>query len=256
MRLVATNDDGIHAPGLGALVEALAPLGEVVVVAPNRERSATAHAITLHEPLRVEKVSRNGAFFGHAVSGTPVDCVKLAVVSLLAERPDFLVSGINPGTNVGTNAIYSGTVSAALEGAMNGITSLAVSIDASGDVSGDELDYVGAAAFTRRFIERLASGGLARPTAFNINLPNLPADRIKGMRFTHQGRLMFREEFHERTDPQRRVYYWLGGELPVSDDGAHADSTAVLDGYIAVTPLHYDLTDYDALDQMRAWEVE
>ena len=251
MRILATNDDGIYAPGLEALVEALAPLGEVVVVAPNRERSATAHAITLHEPLRVEEVRRNGAFFGHAVSGTPVDCVKIAVVSLLKERPDFLVSGINPGTNVGTNAIYSGTVSAALEGAMNGITSLAVSID-----SVDEPDYAPAAAFTRRFIEHLASAELARPTAFNINLPDLPADRIRGVRFTHQGRLMFREEFHQRTDPQRRVYYWLGGELPVPDEGAHADSTAVLDGYIAVTPLHCDLTDYTALEQIRMWEVE
>lgn len=251
MRILATNDDGIYAPGLEALVEALAPLGEVVVVAPNRERSATAHAITLHEPLRVEKVSRNGAFFGHAVSGTPVDCVKLAVVSLLEQRPDFVVSGINPGTNVGTNAIYSGTVSAALEGAMNGITSLAVSID-----SVEEPDYAAAAAFTRRFIERLASGGLARATAFNVNLPDLPADRIKGVRFTHQGRLMFREEFHQRTDPQRRVYYWLGGELPVADDGADADSTAVLDGYIAVTPLHCDLTDYAALEQLKSWSLE
>jgi 5'-nucleotidase len=256
MRFVVTNDDGIYAPGLGALVEALRPLGEVVVVAPDRERSATAHAITLHNPLRVEKVSRDGAFYGHAVSGTPVDCVKLAIVSLLRERPDFVLSGINPGTNVGTNAIYSGTVSAAIEGAMNGVTSLALSIDCVGGASDNEPDYAPAAAFAVRLIRLLSTSERAGPVAFNINLPDLPAEQIKGVRLTHQGRLMFREEFHERTDPQRRTYYWLGGELPAPADGEDADSTAVLQGYISVTPLHYDLTDYAALERLRALPLE
>jgi 5'-nucleotidase len=246
-----TNDDGVYAPGLEALVGALSPLGEVIVVAPDRERSATAHAITLHKPLRVEKVNRNGAFYGHAVSGTPVDCVKLAIVSLLAERPDFVVAGINPGTNVGTNAIYSGTVSAAIEGAMNGVTSLAISID-----SVDEPDYAGAAEFAVRFIRTLMANDCPHGMLFNINLPDLPPGEIRGVRITHQGRLMFREEFHERTDPQRRRYYWLGGELPQLDEAEDADSTAVRQGYISVTPIHYDLTDYAAIERVRAWSFE
>jgi 5'-nucleotidase len=256
MRFLVTNDDGIYAPGLAALVQALRPVGEVVVVAPDRERSATAHAITLHNPLRVEKVTRDGAFYGHAVSGTPVDCVKLGIVSLLGARPDFVLAGINPGTNVGTNAIYSGTVSAAIEGAMNGVTSLALSIDCAGATPNGEPNYAPAAEFAVRLIRLLEAAGRPRPVAFNINVPDLPADRIKGVRLTHQGRLMFREEFHERTDPQRRTYYWLGGELPASEDGEEADSTAVLHGYISVTPLHYDLTDYAALEQLRTLSFE
>ena len=251
MRFLVTNDDGVHAPGLEALVEALSQLGEVVVVAPDRERSATAHAITLHMPLRVEKVSRNGAFYGHAVSGTPVDCVKLALVSLLDEPPDFVVAGINPGTNVGTNAIYSGTVSAAIEGAMNGVTSLAISID-----SVDDPEYDAAAEFAVRFVRTLVENECPRGMLFNINLPDLPRDEIRGVRVTRQGRLMFREQFHERTDPQRRRYYWLGGELSELDEGEDADSTAVREGYISVTPIHYDLTDYAAIERVRSWSFE
>ncbi len=261
MRLLVTNDDGVHAPGLEALVEALSPLGEVIVVAPDRERSATAHAITLHKPLRVEKVSRNGAFYGHAVSGTPVDCVKLALVSLLNEPPDFVVAGINPGTNVGTNAIYSGTVSAAVEGAMNRVTSLAISIDST-----DDPDYTAAAKFAARFLRSLVANECPPGMLFSINLPDLPGDEIRGVRITRQGRLMFREEFHERTDPQRRRYYWLGGELPEFDEadeasgddtsGADTDSTAVREGYISVTPIHYDLTDYAAIERVRSWSFE
>jgi 5'-nucleotidase len=254
MRFLVTNDDGIRAPGLAALVEALSPLGEVLIVAPDRERSATAHAITLHDPLRVEQVRRDGAFWGHAVSGTPVDCVKLAINALYDAPPDFVVAGINPGTNVGTNAIYSGTVSAAVEGAMCGVTSLAVSID-----SVEELDYTGAAAFARRFIEQLVANDCPKGMLFNINLPDLPPDEIRGVRLTHQGRMVFREEFHERTDPQRRTYYWLGGQLPEMDDAdeaSGADSAAVRQGYISVTPLHYDLTDYAALEKVRGWTIE
>lgn len=254
MRLLLTNDDGIHAPGLAALASALAPLGEVAIVAPDRERSATAHAITLHEPLRVEEVKRDGRLYGHAVSGTPVDCVKLAIVSLLDEPPDLVVAGINPGTNVGTNAIYSGTVSAAIEGAMCGVTSLAVSIAGPG-----EPDYPGAAAFARRFIHNLLANDCPKGMLFNINLPDRPAADVRGVRITRQGRLMYREEFHKRTDPQQRTYYWLGGQLPEpdEDDDAHdADSTAVRQGYISVTPLHYDLTDHAALDRLRSWSFD
>ncbi len=263
MRLLVTNDDGVHAPGLDALVEALSPLGEVMTIAPDRERSATAHAITLHKPLRVEKVSRNGAFYAYAVSGTPVDCIKLALVSLLDERPDFVVAGINPGTNVGTNAIYSGTVAAAIEGAMNGVTSLAISIDSADAAPDDDPDYTAAANFAARFIRTLVANECPPGMLFSINLPDLPGDEIRGVRITRQGRLMFREEFHERTDPQRRRYYWLGGELPEFDEasadhmsGAETDSTAVREGYISVTPIHYDLTDYAAIERVRSWSFE
>ena len=251
MRFLLTNDDGIHAAGLEALAQAIGPLGEVTIIAPDRERSATGHAITLHEPLRVEAVKRNGAPYGHAVSGTPVDCVKLAIVSLMPEPPDFVVAGINPGTNVGTNAIYSGTVSAAIEGAMNGVTSLAISIASVG-----EPDYAGAAAFARRFIEQLVANDCPKGMLFNINLPDLPPDQVRGVRITRQGRMMFREEFHKRIDPQQRTYYWLGGELPDLDEGDDVDNTAVRQGYISVTPIHYDLTDHAALEKLRSWSFD
>jgi len=251
MRFLVTNDDGIRAAGLEALADSLRQLGEVVIVAPDRERSATAHAITLHDPLRVEPVNRHGRFYGHAVSGTPVDCVKLAIVSLLDAPPDFVVAGINPGTNVGTNAIYSGTVSAAIEGAMNGVTSLALSI-----ASEQEPDYTGAAAFAPRFIQQLIANHCPDGMLFNINLPDLPPDAVRGTRVTRQGRLMFREEFHKRLDPQRRTYYWLGGELPELDEDDDVDNAAVRQGYISITPLHYDLTDHAAIEQVRTWTGE
>jgi len=175
----------------------------------------------------------------------------------MAEPPDFVVAGINPGTNVGTNAIYSGTVSAAIEGAMNGITSLAISIDSANGMSGaDEPDYAAAAEFAARFIRTLVANDCPKGMLFNITLPDLPRDEIRGVRVTRQGRLMFREEFHERTDPQRRTYYWLGGQLPQLDEAEDADSTAVRQGYISVTPIHYDLTDYAALDQLKSWSFE
>jgi 5'-nucleotidase len=271
MRFLVTNDDGVYAPGLDALIGALSPLGEVIVVAPDRERSATAHAITLHKPLRVEKVSRNGAFYGYAASGTPVDCVKLAMVSLLDEPPDFVVAGINPGTNVGTNAIYSGTVAAAVEGAMNGVTSIAISVDSASAAPDDEPDYTAAAEFAARFIRSLVANECPRGMLFSINVPDVPRDQIRGVRITRQGRLTFREQFHERTDPQRRRYYWLGGELSELDEadaasgdtasgdqasGPSTDSMAVRDGYISVTPIHYDLTDYAAIERVRSWSFE
>ncbi len=165
------------------------------------------------------------------------------------------MAGINPGTNVGTNAIYSGTVSAAIEGAMCGVTSLAVSI-----ASIEEPDYAGAAAFAKKFIEKLIANDCPKGMLFNVNLPDLPPGEVRGVRITRQGRMMFREEFHERTDPQRRTYYWLGGELPELDEADETsdddDSTAVRQGYISVTPLHYDLTDYTALKKLRSWSFE
>jgi len=251
MRFLVTNDDGIHAAGLEALAQSLGALGEVAIVAPDRERSATAHAITLREPLRVEAVRRNGAFYGHAVSGTPVDCVKLGISTLMPAPPDFVVAGINPGTNVGTNAIYSGTVSAAIEGAMYGVTSLAISI-----ASLQTTDYTTAAAFAKKFVQRLVAHDCPKGMLFNVNLPDLPFDEVRGVKITRQGRMQFREEFHKRTDPQQRTYYWLGGELPDVEEDDDVDNTAVRQGYISVTPIHYDLTDHAALEKLRSWSFD
>ncbi len=237
MNILLTNDDGIYAPGLKALHDELKADYAVHIVAPESERSAVGHAITLSRPLRVKRIRRNGDFFGYGVSGTPADCVKIAVQELLEERPDMVLSGINLGANVGVNVLYSGTVSAATEGAFLGIPSAALSLDTR-----ENPDFRFAARFSREIIRFIHENGLGRGTALNVNIPALPPEEIKGVAITRQGVGRQIEHFDRRVDPRGSIYYWLSGETPVDNNGQATDGRALKEKWITVTPISYDLT--------------
>ena len=250
MRVLLSNDDGIYAPGLAALHEALCDVADVSVVAPQAESSAVGHAITIYNPLKTKEVYRNGSFFGYAVDGTPADCVKLAVSALLPEPPDFVISGINLGPNVGISVIYSGTVSAATEGTILGIPSMAISLSTFTEPIWDTAKWV-----ARQMLERLAEHGLPEGTLLNVNVPNIPQSLVKGTRVTRMGRSRFVETFERRTDPRGNTYYWMDGEIKLLEDPAETDMNAVADGYISLSPLGFDLTHYAALPHLEKWQL-
>lgn len=242
MMILLTNDDGIYAPGLAALHQELQQLGEVAVVAPESEQSAVGHAISLMTPLRVKKVALAGGVVGWAVSGTPADCVKIALAELLPAPPELVVSGINLGPNVGINVLYSGTVSAATEAAILGVRAMAVSLNTY-----KEVDFAMAARLTRKLLTQLQDWPLPAKVCLNINLPALPPERIKGVRLTRQntGRLV--EHFQRRVDPREHVYYWLAEINERRDPEPETDYGALEAGYISITPIHHDLTHYPSL---------
>lgn len=248
--ILLTNDDGIEAPGLKALAQAMESVGDLTVVAPAAERSAVGHAITLSDPLRVAEYSVNGRVPGFSVNGTPADCVKIAVWALLKNRPDLVVSGINLGSNTGINTIYSGTVSAATEGAILGIPSFAVSLATFKDP-----DFQPAAGFSVHLSRLLLKSNLPEGVYLNVNVPNGPADTIRGVAVTRQGLSVFKERFHRRSDPRGRTYYWLSGQKVNVPTDPDVDEGAVNSGYISVTPVHYDLTRYDFLDTLKSWPL-
>ncbi len=238
MRILLTNDDGIHAPGLLALFQELKVDYELEVVAPVSEMSAVGHAITLNSPLRIQAIKKNGTFFGHAVTGTPADCVKIAVQELLDPPPDMILSGINLGANVGVNVLYSGTVSAATEGAYLGIKSAAISLDTRKNP-----DFRFAASFCRKLIGFIMKNDLKAGTALNVNIPALPPEEIKGVSITRQGLAKFSESFERRIDPRGNVYYWLTGEKPMNEERPDSDAAALKENQITITPITYDLTN-------------
>lgn len=245
MRILLTNDDGIFAPGIGVLADALKGLGSLTVVAPDTERSAVGHAITLSDPLKTREVHRNGELFGYAVSGTPADCVKLAACALLDEPPDLVVSGINLGSNAGISIIYSGTVSAATEGTILGIPSLALSL---ATFTNPQWDSAGKAA--RILAEYVIRSPLPRGVLLNVNIPNLAWGEIRGFRPTRMGASRFIETFDRRQDPRGNLYYWMDGYLEALPPVENTDLTALDDGYISLTPISFDLTDRTALGQL------
>ncbi len=243
MAILVTNDDGIYAPGLVALYLELQLLGEVVVVAPESEQSAVGHAISLATPLRVKKVPLAGGVEGWAVSGTPADCVKIALGELLPAPPELVVSGINLGPNVGINVLYSGTVSAATEAAILGVKALAISLNTY-----KKADFAGAARLTRELVARLRDWeGWPPGVCLNVNLPALPPDRIRGVKITRQDTGPLVEHFQRRVDPRERVYYWLAEINERRDPEPDTDYGALNAGYISVTPIHHDLTHYPSL---------
>jgi 5'-nucleotidase len=248
MRILLTNDDGIYAKGIEALHEELGCEHDVVVVAPETERSAVGHAITLTDPLRVKAIKRNGLFFGYGVNGTPADCVKLAVEELLEEPPDMVVSGINLGANVGINVIYSGTVSAATEGAILGVPGIAVSVNAFKDP-----DFTPAARFILQLVRQVGQRGLPPHISLNVNVPALPAAEIKGVKVTRQGVTRFVEKFERRLDPRENVYYWQCGSTPPFEEDGDTDASALARGYITITPIHHDLTSHEFLHMLCTW---
>jgi 5'-nucleotidase len=242
--ILACNDDGIQSEGLTRLVEAVEAIDRVVVVAPDRERSAVSHALTLDRPLRADEV-REGWF---AVTGTPTDCVNLAVNGLLDQRPWIVVSGINRGANLGDDVTYSGTVSAAMEAVLLGIPAVAFS-----QVGRVAFNYDAAASFARRLIERLYERSLPPDTLLNVNVPEDAAPR--GFRVTRQGKRRYGDAVVEKVDPRGRKYYWIGGgELGFTDDPG-TDFAAIKEGYVSVTPLHLDLTNYESMQSLQALEL-
>ncbi|MDR3566590.1 MAG: 5'/3'-nucleotidase SurE [Syntrophobacteraceae bacterium] len=248
MRLLLTNDDGIFSKGIETLFHALSLEHDVRVVAPETEQSAIGHAITMLEPLRVNVVNRNGRFFGHALKGTPADCVKIAVSELMDTAPEMVVSGINIGANVGVDVIYSGTVSAATEAAVLGIPSIAVSIDSFAP------DNLGVAAeFIPKLVALAAKEGLPPGVCLNVNVPDLPAEKIRGVRITRQGAQRYVEKYDRRIDPRNHVYYWLTNECVFRDKDPDSDSCALASGFISVTPIHHDLTSHPALERLKGW---
>lgn len=248
--ILVSNDDGIDAPGLLTLVRALKRFAKVSVVAPSIQQSAIGHAITMRTPLRAHEFYRDGTMFGYAVDGTPADCVKLAIKSLVKQKPDLIISGINDGLNTAVNVIYSGTVSAATEGTILGIPAIAVSLEYTLKPNFDTSARV-AVRFARFVYEK----GLPKDTILNINVPAIPVKRIKGIRFTRQGRSRWDDEFFQRKDPKNRDYFWLAGKMHVFDRDDRADQVALKAGYISVTPIHFDLTHHEYLKELQEkWE--
>ncbi len=251
MRILLTNDDGINAPGILALRNALLDLGEVTVVAPERPRSATGHAITLHKPLRIDEVPLPGGGTGYATNGTPSDCVTLGLDVLLQGKADLVFSGINRGANLGFDLTYSGTVSAAMEGAILGLPSIAVSV-AGDNPTGD---YSIAARFARQLAEVVARDGMDRWTLLNVNVPALPEPRIRGVRLTRQGRTQYTDRIDCRKDPWGRPYYWFCGTLDEEGPDDGSDLHAVSEAWISVTPVRLDMTSEAMLDRMKGWDL-
>jgi len=247
MKILITNDDGIHAPGIIALADALAGVGEVAVVAPDRERSAVSHALTLHHPLRAECIAP-GRF---SVDGTPTDCVNLGIHSLLDFHPDLVVSGINRGANLGDDVTYSGTVAAAMEATLMGIPAFAVSL-ACREMHGD---YRAAAAFAARLAKLVMANGLPRDTFLNVNVPDIGRDQLQTPLVTIQGKRRYEGTIVDKVDPRGRSYYWIGtADLDFMDiDGS--DFAAISRGHISVTPLHLDLTNHRSIAMLEQWDL-
>lgn len=251
MNILVTNDDGINSRGIYDLVVALREIGNVIVIAPLGEQSAVGHALTVSLPLRVTEFHKNGQFFGFAVSGTPADCVKLALRTFLEERglpkPDIVVSGINHGRNTAVNIIYSGTVSAATEATVLDVPAIAVSLTSYHP----DADFGAAAEFMKRFTPHVARTGLPRGTLLNVNVPAVPAKQIRGVAYTRQGASYWEDEFEKRVDPQERPYYWLKGQYVLEDSAEDIDDIAIREQMISITPIHYDLTNYQFLTELR-----
>ena len=250
MRILLSNDDGIHAPGLMAMYEAIKDLGKIDIVASSGEQSAVGHAITLSDPIKTKKVFKNGSFFGYGVGGTPADSVKLAVCALLDEKPDLIISGINLGPNAGISVIYSGTVSAATEGTILEIPSMAVSLGTFKDPLWET-----AARAARELAIQVHENGLPAETLLNVNVPNLPWKQIKGYAVTRMGRSRFVETFDRRTDPRGNVYYWMDGDIELLGDVTDTDLEALNNGFISLTPLWFDLTHTAALASLKKWRM-
>ncbi|HEY4643216.1 MAG TPA: 5'/3'-nucleotidase SurE [Bacteroidota bacterium] len=250
LHILVSNDDGIDAPGIYALVQEAKSIGEVTVVAPDKQQSAVGHAITVSYPLRSSRFYKNGEFFGIAVEGTPADAVKLSVRSLLKRKPDLLLSGINHGSNTAISIIYSGTVSAATEGTILGIPSIAISLTTYGTP-----DFAYAAKFAKKLAILVAEHGLPEGTLLNVNVPSVPEDRIRGVAITKQGKSKWDDTFETRRDPSNKEYFWLTGTMNVVDEEDDIDQRAVLNNMVSITPIHYDLTDYRMLEDMKRWNI-
>lgn len=249
--ILVTNDDGMFAPGIKALVEVVAGLGEIVVIAPNSPQSGKGHAITIHDPVRLHQVDALGDIEAYECSGTPVDCVKLAKSVVLKERTiDLCVSGINHGSNASINIIYSGTMSAAMEASLEGINSIGFSLlDFSFEADFNPSKWV-----VKTIVEYVLKNGMKKGNLLNVNIPKVPLEDIKGIRICKQAEARWKEEFTEAIDPRGEKYYWMTGTFSSEDYDESTDIWALQNNFVSVVPSSHDLTNYPAIHELKALE--
>ena len=247
--ILVTNDDGYHAPGIRALTEVALEFGRVIKIAPNKPQSGMGHAITINSTLRIDKMPVEGDYDGYECSGTPVDCVKMALDVILDETPDLVISGINHGSNASINVIYSGTMSAALEGYIEGVPSIGFSL----------LDHSVDADFepAKHYVRQVLTMVLSQPKTnfcLNVNIPKLPLEMIQGVKFCRQAHAKWQEEFDKRKDPSGNDYYWLTGHfVPFEEHKEDTDLHALQNGFVSIVPVSYDFTNYSTLDELKTW---
>ena len=251
MRILVCNDDGISSPGIFTLAQSLKEIAEVIIVAPLHEQSAIGHAITMHYPLRVTKHFNYGEFFGYAVDGTPADCVKIGIRNLMNKPPDLVVSGINHGSNTAINIIYSGTVSAAREAAIMDVPSIAISV-----TNHEVTEFKFAGKVAKLLAKEIAGKYIPLGTLLNVNVPDVPEKEIAGIKLTKQGKSKWDDIYEKRQDPYGKDYYWLTGNLLEVDKDIETDQAAIRKNYVSVTPIHFDLTDYETYNKMKTWKIE
>ncbi len=250
--ILVTNDDGVAAPGLLALAQVMRQIGDVSIVAPDRNWSGGGHVKTLNRPLRVREVKLGDGTTALCSDGAPSDCVALALLGLLPRKVDLVVSGINSMANLGHDVTYSGTVTAAMEAIIWGIPAIAISLD-GGQRNENELDFSAAARIARLIVRETLGRRLPKGILLNVNVPYLPIEKIRGIHNTRQGLRVYRDRLDKRQDPRGRDYYWIGGDFPTGKPEKGADIGALDEGYVSVTPLHLDLTAYPALASLRKW---
>lgn len=251
MKILVTNDDGIYSSGIAALAEALKEIAEVIVVAPSEEQSAVGHGITMKYPLRVTKYFKNGNFFGYAVEGTPADCVKIGIRNIMGESPDLVISGINHGSNTAINIIYSGTVSAAREASIMDVPAIAISV-----TNHEVKDFRYAGKIAKMLALKVREHELPNGTLLNVNVPNFPEEEIAGILVTEQSKAKWDDIYEKRTDPFGKDYYWLTGKLVDVENEKQSDQLAIKNKFVSVTPIHFDLTDYETFKKMKSWNIE
>jgi 5'-nucleotidase len=247
-----SNDDGIDAPGLRALITMMREIGRVVVVAPDKPQSGTAHAITIHTPLRLHSIKKESGYEEYSCNGTPADCVKLGFKVVLRGKPDLLVSGINHGSNASVSIIYSGTMAAVLEGSMSGVPSIGFSLV---DLSPDA-DFKPSAKFVKIITDAVFRNGLPAGVCLNVNIPKASEGDIQGIKICRQSGGCWQEDFDERTDPVGRNYYWLKGIFIKSDIGLDTDEEALAHDFVSIVPVKFDLTAHAAIEELHKWKLD
>ncbi len=247
INILVTNDDGVYSYGLKALAREMRKVGNVFIVAPVSEKSATSHSLTLHRPLRAKKIGKNQTY---AINGTPTDCVNLALNGLLKVRPQIVVSGINMGPNLADDITYSGTVAAAMEATLQGVPALAVSV-----AGRNKLYFKPAQKIASKLVRKIMKDPLPQNVLLNINVPNTRGEKIKGYKFTRQGKRQYGDSIIEKVDPRGEKYYWIGGDLLGDMPIENSDIQAVQQGYISITPIQLDLTAYNFLKKISRWHL-
>lgn len=247
--ILICNDDGIFAPGIQALISTMQELGEIFVVAPDSPQSGMGHAITINSTLRVNKIRHTDGYEKYSCTGTPVDCIKMAVGALMTRKPDLIVSGINHGSNSSINVIYSGTMSAAVEGCIEGIPSIGFSLCNYSY----EADFNLCLPYVKKIAQLVLENGLPEGVCLNVNIPAVYSDKIKGVKVCRQAKALWEEEMDERIDPRGGKYYWLTGVFKNMDDGTDTDEWALENGYISIVPVQIDITGYNAMENLKSW---